>query len=236
VFCEQGEGRASKVDELFSTIARRYDLINDLQSLGLHRSWKRRVLGLADARSGLRALDVCCGTGDLAIGFAQRGAEVVGLDFNQAMLDMAVRRLSSNRASRISFVHGDAQSLPFADNSFEAVTIGYGLRNLASWETGLSEMARVARPGGRLVSLDFGKPDNLMWRSIYFSYLRIAVPCLARLAGGRSAAYAYILESLRNYPAQQGVAAQMKNLGLRGIRVISLLGGMMAINFGEKPD
>ena len=124
---------------------------------------------------------------------------------------------------------------PFPDNSFDAVTVGYGLRNLASWETGLGEMFRVAKPGGRLVVLDFGKPPNALWRAIYFTHLKMTVPLLGWLFCGNADAYAYILESLKHYPAQEGVAAKMRELNLSNVRIVNLLGGAMAINYGEKP-
>ena len=114
------------------------------------------------------------------------------------------------------------------------MTVGYGLRNLANWETGLAEMKRVAKAGGRLLVLDFGHPNNAFWRSLYFAYLRLVVPWLGRLFCGNAAAYAYILESLKHYPAQRGVAARMRDLGLVHVRVINLLGAVMTINYGEK--
>ena len=264
-FFDPGAQRAAKVNALFARIAPRYDLINDLQSLGLHRLWKRRVIRLARPRPGDRALDVCCGTGDLALALAQVGARVVGLDFSEPMLEVAEKKKSEGRigdtgfrspepgaaphvsrithhASRFTphpsppplYVRADAQRIPFADNSFDIVTVGYGLRNLASWEAGLREMQRAAKAGGRLVVLDFGKPDNPLWRRLYFAYLRLFVPCLGRVFCGSAAAYAYILESLQHYPGQQGVAAKMRNLELANVRVISLLGGVMSINYGEK--
>ncbi|MGD0087010.1 MAG: class I SAM-dependent methyltransferase [Verrucomicrobiota bacterium] len=249
VFYAPGEQRAAKVGDLFAAIARRYDLLNDLQSFGLHRRWKRRVVELAAVRSGQRALDVCCGTGDIALALAQRGADVTGLDFSPAMLEMARARSRKSEAgdqkSEVGtpssvlrppvFLQGDAQQLPFPDHSFDAVTIGYGLRNLSSCETGLREMRRVARPGGRLVVLDFGKPPNPLWRAIYFAHLKISVPLMGWLFAGNADAYAYILESLKHYPAQQGVAEKMRELNLSNVRVINLLGGAMAINYGEKP-
>jgi demethylmenaquinone methyltransferase/2-methoxy-6-polyprenyl-1,4-benzoquinol methylase len=243
-YFDPGEQRAAKVHELFSRIAPRYDLINDLQSLGLHRHWKQRVVQEARPQPGQRALDLCCGTGDLALGLARRGVVVIGLDFSERMLAMAAQRASGIRgkepeqvqmASPVArFVSGDAQRIPFADNTFDIVTVGYGLRNLASWETGLREMQRVAKPGGRLVVLDFGKPDNALWRSLYFGYLKLFVPCLGRIFCGNASAYAYILESLQHYPAQHGVGARMRELGLLEVRVVSLLGGVMSINYGEK--
>jgi demethylmenaquinone methyltransferase/2-methoxy-6-polyprenyl-1,4-benzoquinol methylase len=238
VFYTPGEQRAARVNDLFATIARRYDLLNDLQSFGWHRRWKRRVADLARVQPGSRVLDLCCGTGDIAFALAQRGAAVTGLDFSPKMLEVAEnRRRKKNQSGtqELIFVQGDAQQIPFADSTFDAVTIGYGLRNLASWESGLDEMYRVARTGARLIVLDFGKPSNRLWRKIYFTHLRCSVPLIGWLFCGNADAYAYILESLKHYPAQLAVAEKMRGLGLVNVRVINLLGGAMAINYGEKP-
>lgn len=237
-FYQPGSQRAAKVDALFTRIARRYDLINDVQSFGLHRLWKRRVVSLARCVPGAAALDVCCGTGDLAYSLGEAGMRTIGLDFNAAMLQVAADRQPKARQNgrpTVEFIRGDAQALPFKDSSFEVVTVGYGLRNLAQWEQGLAEMARVAQPGGRILVLDFGKPDNAAWRGLYFSYLKLFVPLFGLIFCGSPTAYAYILESLRHYPAQEGVAAEMTRLGLRQVRVHNLLGGVMSINYGEKP-
>lgn len=240
-YYDPGTQRAAKVGDLFAAIAARYDLINDLQSFGLHRLWKRRLVHLARPRPGERALDVCCGTGDLAFALARQGAEVVGLDFSDAMLAVARQRAERSVAPRHpapgprpQFLAGDAQQLPFGDGQFDIVTVGYGLRNLARWQTGLKEMWRVAKPGGRLLVLDFGKPDNVLWRRLYFAYLRLVVPWLGKLVCGNAAAYAYILESLSHYPAQRGVAALMSELGGTEVRIVKLLGGLMTINAGKK--
>ncbi|MBP9901082.1 MAG: class I SAM-dependent methyltransferase [Verrucomicrobiota bacterium] len=234
-FFSPGAERAGKVNELFAAIAPRYDFINDLQSLGLHRRWKQRLVACAAPRPGDRALDICCGTGDLAFVLAAGGAEVIGLDFSAPMLAVATRRAAGAGGVGPQFIQGDAMCLPFpADTGFDIVTVGYGLRNLASWETGLSEMVRVAKPGARLLVLDFGKPDNRLWRAVYFSYLRLFVPLLGLVVCRNASAYAYILESLRHYPAQRGVAARMRELGLIQVRVENFLGGAMSINYGEK--
>jgi len=231
-----GDQRAAKVNALFARIARRYDFLNDLQSFGLHRLWKRRVVRLAQIKSGDRALDLCCGTGDISFALAARGAEVTGLDFSEPMLEVARQRSTQQAAVRTPhFIQGDAQQLPFPDASFEIVTVGYGLRNLASWQRGLDEMLRLAKPGARLLVLDFGKPANPLWSSLYFTHLAIATPLLGKIFCGNAAAYAYVLESLKNYPAQEGVAARMRELKLADVRVINLLGGAMAINYAQKP-
>jgi len=237
VYYAPGEARAAKVNDLFARIARRYDLINDLQSFGLHRSWKRRVVDLARAGKEAPALDICCGTGDIAFALSQRGAEVTGLDFSPEMLEVAAARQKKNPKSEIrnpKFMQGDAQQLPFAENTFDAVTVGYGLRNLTTWQRGVEEMHRVARPGGRVVVLDFGKPPNAIWRALYFTHLQISVPVIGLLFCGNASAYAYILESLKHYPAQLAVADKMRELKMANVRVINLLGGAMAINYGEK--
>lgn len=230
-FFQPGPRRAEKVGDLFAAIAPRYDLLNDLQSFGLHRRWKRRLAQLAAVGPGQRALDLCCGTGDVTFLLARTGAAVVGLDFSDAMLRIARARLNvPELQSRVQFVQGDALHVPFPDAHFDAVTMAYGLRNLSDWEAGLAEMRRVAKPGGRLLVLDFGKPDRPLWRQLYFAYLRWVVPVLGRLFCGDAAAYAYILESLRAYPAQHGVAARMREMGCAEVRVVSLLGGVMTIN------
>ena len=250
-YYQAGEQRAARVGDLFGAIAPRYDLINDLQSFGLHRLWKRRLVGLAAVGPGRTALDVCCGTGDVAFRLAKTGARVVGVDFSPAMLAQAARRaaalqgapglapgsdqmVDARNEAPLRFVAGDALSLPFPDASFDAVTVAYGLRNLSDWRAGLREMWRVARPGGRLLVLDFGKPERQLWRRCYFGYLRRGVPVFGRLFCGDAALYAYILESLEHYPAQQGVAAGMRDLGCHEVGIVSLLGGVMTINVGLK--
>ena len=235
-FYSPGEQRAAQVNRLFATIATRYDLINDIQSLGAHRRWKRRVAALAGVKSGDRALDLCCGTGDISFALAATGATVTGLDFSDAMLAVANQRNPQSSILNPQFVQGDAQKTPFAAETFDAVTVGFGLRNLASWEAGLDEMARVAKPGGRLIVLDFGKPDNALWRGIYFAYLKLLVPILGLLVCGKPSAYAYIIASLRDYPAQRGVEERMKKLGLVNVRTNNFIGGAMSINYGEKPS
>ena len=227
-YYQPGERRGVQVRKLFGAIAPRYDLINDLQSFGLHRLWKRRLVSLAAPTAGEQALDVCCGTGDIAGTIAMSGARVFGLDFSPEMLAIATRR-----SAGITWVNGDAEELPFRDASFDMVTVGYGLRNLTDWRRGISEMQRVSKRGGRLLVLDFGKPQNRLWRRIYFAYLRGAVPCHGRVVAGNAAAYRYILESLDNYPAQQGVAAELEKVGCAQVQTIDLLGGVMSIHFAR---
>ena len=230
-FYVPGEQRAAKVNDLFASIAGRYDLINDLQSFGLHRRWKRRVVELAAVTPGARALDLCCGTGDLALALAARGAAVTGLDFSAPMLAVADGR---KQGGNPVFMQGDALQIPFPDATFDIVTMGYGLRNLASWEQGLAEMWRVAKPGGRVIILEFGKPANALWRKLYFTHLRCSVPLTGWVFCGNAQAYAYILESLKHYPAQRAVAEKMREMEFTNVRVVNFMGGAMAINYAEK--
>jgi demethylmenaquinone methyltransferase/2-methoxy-6-polyprenyl-1,4-benzoquinol methylase len=241
-FYAADETRAQRVNDLFATIAPRYDLINDLQSFGLHRAWKRRLIRLAEVRPGAQALDLCCGTGDVAFTLADAGAKVIGCDFSEPMLKVACQRLQS-RGSRsrpageaLTFLHADALHLPFPPNTFDLLTIAYGLRNLADFRTGLIEMLRVLKPGGKLLILDFGKPDFAPWRAMYFAYLKLFVPIFGKIFCGNSGTHAYILESLRNYPAQRGIAAMLTELGCHDTRIENLLGGVMSINTATKPN
>jgi len=234
-FYEAGEGRAERVNDLFAAIAPRYDLINDLQSFGLHRWWKRRLIQFAAVQPGEAALDLCCGTGDVAFALAEAGARVTGMDFSAPMLAVAeARKVKVGEAAGPVFLQGDALRTPFPDAHFDVVTISYGLRNLASVDEGLREMWRVLKPGGRLLVLDFGKPDNAAWRGAYFAYLRFAVPVFGRLFCKNAAAYAYILESLQHYPAQRGVDEKLRALGAANARIVNFLGGVMSINVAEK--
>ena len=238
-FYQPDERRAEKVHELFATIARRYDLLNDVMTLGLHRHWKRRLVELAgvgrvtprgaasgDAAYNPRVLDLCCGTGDIALRFTGR---VVGVDFTDEML-----RVAQTRKRTDSWIRADALRLPFADGSFDVVSVGYGLRNLADIEHGLREIYRVLRPGGKLLSLDFGKPESVWLRKAYFAHLRFHLPLMGRWSCGDADAYSYILASLEAYPAQRGIKALMKQIGYRDCGFEEFLGGTMAINFGRK--
>ena len=233
-FFAAGERRARRVNDLFATIAPRYDLINDLQSFGLHRFWKRRLLRRAGVQPGERALDLCCGTGDIAFAMTNAGAQVIGLDFSAPMLLVAQRRQPLTHRNTLCWIRADALRVPFRDEQFDIVTISYGLRNLASWEQGLSEMRRIAKFGGRVLVLDFGQPENLVWRALYLGYLKAIVPMFGKVFFGDTDTHSYILESLKHYPGQNAVADKMRDMGFKETKALNLLGGIMSINFGRK--
>ncbi len=238
-YIDYGEERAPKVREMFSRLAERYDLVNDIMSFGLHRLWKRQTVAIAarGARRGGRWLDLCCGTADmcfLAEAAASNGMRVVGADFTLPMLAVARRRkLSEGKSS--NFAQADALRLPFPDGTFDAITVGYGLRNLADPEAGLAEMRRILAPGGRAVILDFGKPINPVAAGLYQAFLHTMMPAVGLLFHGDADTYLYIPASLKRYPGQRGVAELMKKTGFVNVRYEERLLGTMGINVGEAP-
>jgi len=229
--------RAPKVREMFSRLAWRYDLVNDLMSFGLHRRWKRQTvaLALAGARGPRRprVLDLCCGSGDLCFLAEDGGAgAVVGADFTLPMLAVA-RRRRARHGRRSGFVQADALALPFADGAFDVLTISYGLRNIADIDRALAEMRRVLAPGGRAVVLDFGKPDNVLAGTLYRAFLNTMMPAVGWLFHGDPQTYLYIPESLKRFPAQRGVERMMQAAGFSNVRFENRLFGTMGINVGE---
>ena len=231
-FYDPSERRAPQVQTLFDLIAGRYDLINDLQSFGLHRWWKNQLAAKA-RRPALWSLDLCTGTGDMLGRLARPGRQVVGLDFSARMLEEARQRLGPS-FPRTGLVRADAEAIPFCDGTFDFVSIAYGLRNLSSIERGLREMWRVTRSGGRVAILDFSKPDRPLWRKVYYSYLKCAVPLFGRLFHRDAETYAYIFESLEQYPSAEGLAKILTTLAGAAVQVERFLGGMMAIHIADK--
>jgi len=231
--------RAPKVREMFSRLAPRYDLVNDVMSFGMHRIWKRRTVRLALEQTGPspRWLDLCCGTGDMAFlaeQFAGRSVlpRVVGCDFTLPMLAVARRRKREN-GRRSGFIQGDALRLPFPDGAFDVITVGYGLRNIADPRAALLEMRRVLAPGGRCVILDFGKPRRRIPAALYNAFLRTMMPIVGWLFHRDPETYLYIPESLARYPGQVGVRDMMRETGFENARFEEKLLGTMGINIGE---
>jgi demethylmenaquinone methyltransferase/2-methoxy-6-polyprenyl-1,4-benzoquinol methylase len=222
---------------MFDRIARRYDLMNSLMSAGFHHRWRRRAASLARLGPGNRALDACCGTGDLALELKRRvgpNGRVIGLDFSEPMLDEA-RAKSARLGVEVEYVQGNALELPFEDGAFDAVTVGFGVRNLADLEGGLAELARVVRPRGRLVVLEITSPRRPPLSWFYAVWFDRLVPLLGALASDRDA-YTYLPRSVRRFPAAPELAALMENLGLQDVRYLFLAGGIVAIHWATIPE
>ena len=231
------EERAPKVREMFSRLAQRYDFVNDVMSFGLHRRWKAQTvrLGFHAGKRPERWLDLCCGTGDMCLlAGSTPGVAVTGVDFTLPMLAVARRRRIGS-GNDCTLVQADALCLPFRDGTFDVITVGYGLRNLADLEKGLSEMRRVLAPGGRAVILDFGKPDNPIAGSLYQAFLHTMMPAVGWLFHGDPETYLYIPESLKRYPGQRGVEEMMRRAGFVHARFENRMLGTMGINLGEAP-
>ncbi len=222
---------------MFDRIAGRYDLLNSLMTAGLHHGWRRRAADRAELGPGAAALDVCCGTGDLALELAGRvlpGGRVIGCDFSEAMLDLAREKAARRGAESVRFEWADALRLPYDDGRFDAVSVGFGLRNLSDLDAGLREMRRVLRPGGRLVILEITQPSRPPLSTFYRLWFDRAVPVLGALAGDPDA-YSYLPESVRSFPPPPGLAEKLDAAGLERIRWTILAGGIIAIHSGVAP-
>ena len=226
------DAKRQYVRRLFGTIADRYDLITVLLSFGRDRGWKRRLIELSGVKPGDRVLDLACGTGDLAIAAAARGAVVVGLDFEPRMLQLARRKPA---AQQVAFVLADMTSLPVAASSCHVVTTGYGLRNVPDLPRALAEIYRVLAPGGVFCSLDFDRPEHTWMRGVYLAYLTLVGSTLGWVLHGNPDTYRYIPESIRRYPGARGVVALMRAQGFSDARTLPVFGGFMAIHVGRKP-
>jgi ubiquinone/menaquinone biosynthesis methyltransferase len=226
------ENKRRYTRRLFATIADRYDLITVLLSYGRDRAWKERLVGLSGAASTTKVLDLACGTGDIAFAMAGRGAQVVGLDITLRMIQLA--RDKAQTQPRTVFVVGDMMALPFPDRAFDIVTTGYGIRNVPEIQPAIAEICRVLRPGGRLISLDFNRPVNLLTRSIYVSYLTVVGSALGWVLHRDPDTYRYIPASIQRYPGAAAVATMMEQQGFIGCEVLPVLGGLMAINVGTR--
>jgi demethylmenaquinone methyltransferase / 2-methoxy-6-polyprenyl-1,4-benzoquinol methylase len=221
---------------MFDRIAAHYDAMNSVMTAGLHHRWRERTAARVELRAGDNALDVCCGTGDLALELARYvgpTGSVVGCDFSEPMLDLARAKAEARGAAAVGFEWADALRLPYDDGSFDAVTVGFGVRNLADLDRGLAEMSRVLKPDGRLAILEITQPRRPPLSIFYSLWFDRIVPLLGTLAGDRDA-YSYLPESVRSFPSPQGLAGKMDAAGLERIRVTILAGGIIAIHSGAR--
>jgi len=210
---------------MFDDVARRYDLTNDVLSMGQDRRWRRQVLDAVDPAPGEQVLDLAAGTGTSSEPFRERGADVVPCDFSVGMLQEGKRKLP-----HLPFTAGDGTELPFADDTFDAVTISFGLRNIVDPDAGLREMLRVTRPGGRLVVCEFSSPVFELFRTVYIEYLMRALPSIARAVSSSPDAYVYLAESIRAWPDQRGLAVRIGAAGWSHVEWRNLTGGIVALH------
>lgn len=219
-----------EVAAMFDDVAAKYDLTNDVLSLGQDRRWRRAVLAAVDARPGERVLDIAAGTGTSSEPYADAGAHVVPADFSLGMLKVGHRRRPD-----LPFLAADALRLPFADGAFDAVTISFGLRNVADPARAIAEFARVTRPGGRFVLCEFSAPTNAAFRRVYTEYLMRSLPAVARRVSSNPESYVYLAESIRAWPAQREMAQLIADNGWSTVRWRNLSAGIVALHHAIRP-
>ena len=228
------EGKRRYVRRLCATIADRYDFITRFLSYGQDSRWKRKLIALAAIQPGERVLDLACGTGDLAYAASARAGQVAGLDITHRMLQLAARRGRQVATPHLALVTGDMLALPLVSSRFDVVTTGYGLRNVPDLDAAVAEIHRVLAPRGLLLSLDFNRPEQPLVRAAYLAYLTVVGSALGFVLHGDADTYRYIPESIRQYPGAAGVARLLTRHGFSDVRVVPLLGGLMAIHVARK--
>ena len=219
-----------EVSAMFDGVARRYDLLNDLLSLGRTKAWRKVATSIIAPKPGMRILDIAAGTGSSSRPLADAGAEVIPLDFSKGMLEAGRKRHPD-----LAFTHGDALALSFKDNEFDVTTISFGLRNTSDTLKALKESLRVLKPGGRMVVVEFSQPTNKIFRTIYLRYLMRAIPPVARKVSSNPGAYIYLAESIIAWPNQADLAGLMKTAGFEKIHWKNLTFGIVAVHTGSKP-
>ncbi|GHC28914.1 ubiquinone/menaquinone biosynthesis C-methyltransferase UbiE [Kushneria pakistanensis] len=232
------EEKAGRVEQVFDSVARRYDVMNDLMSMGVHRFWKRVALERSGVRRGHAVLDIAGGTGDLTAKFVERvgpTGRVVLADINASMLQVGRDRLLDRGVgAQVEIVQADAQALPFPDNTFDCITIAFGLRNVTDKDAAIASMTRVLKPGGRLLILEFSKPVNAVFEKVYDQYSFHVLPRIGKWVANDADSYRYLAESIRMHPDQPTLKAMMENAGLERVEYTNMTGGVVALHRGIK--
>lgn len=229
--------KEKKVHQVFEKIYANYDHMNSIISFKRHLKWRKDVMSRMNVLEGSKALDVCCGTGDWSFSLAEavgESGEVIGLDFSQSMLSVAKKRNEEASYKNVSFIHGNAMELPFEDNSFDYVTIGFGLRNVPDYMQVLREMYRVVKPGGKVVCLETSHPTLPVYKQLYYFYFRYIMPLFGKLFAKSYQEYAWLQESAKDFPDKNELKKMFQEAGFRNIVVKGYTGGVAAMHMGEK--
>ncbi|WP_075185415.1 bifunctional demethylmenaquinone methyltransferase/2-methoxy-6-polyprenyl-1,4-benzoquinol methylase UbiE [Teredinibacter haidensis] len=233
------EEKAKRVADVFHSVAAKYDLMNDIMSGGVHRIWKKFTIELSGVRTGNTVLDIAGGTGDLTAKFARivgPEGKVVLADINDSMLKVGRDKLTDKGfVGNVQYAQADAQYLPFPDNSFDCITIAFGLRNVTDKDLALASMFRVLKPGGRLLVLEFSKPQNSLLEKLYDTYSFRVLPFMGKLVTNDSDSYRYLAESIRMHPDQETLKGMMANVGFAECKYYNMTGGVVALHKGIKP-
>ncbi|MEK4755158.1 demethylmenaquinone methyltransferase [Priestia sp. FSL R5-0597] len=231
------QSKEQRVHGVFEKIYKNYDQMNSVISFQRHKAWRKDTMKRMNVQKGTKALDVCCGTADWTLAMAEavgETGEAVGLDFSQNMLKIGGEKVKNSPFSNITLLHGNAMELPFEDNSFDYVTIGFGLRNVPDYLQVLKEMQRVVKPGGKVVCLETSQPTMIGYRQMYLLYFKYIMPALGKMVAKSYDEYSWLQESARDFPGQKQLADMFREAGLTDVEVKSYTGGVAAMHLGYK--
>ncbi|MGG0535296.1 demethylmenaquinone methyltransferase [Priestia aryabhattai] len=231
------QSKEQRVHGVFEKIYKNYDQMNSVISFQRHKAWRKDTMKRMNVQKGTKALDVCCGTADWTLAMAEavgETGEAVGLDFSKNMLKIGEEKVKNSPFSNITLLHGNAMELPFEDNSFDYVTIGFGLRNVPDYLQVLKEMQRVVKPGGKVVCLETSQPTMIGYRQMYLLYFKYIMPALGKMVAKSYDEYSWLQESARDFPGQKQLADMFREAGLTDVEVKSYTGGVAAMHLGYK--
>ncbi|MDD1511107.1 demethylmenaquinone methyltransferase [Priestia megaterium] len=231
------QSKEQRVHGVFEKIYKNYDQMNSVISFQRHKAWRKDTMKRMNVQKGTKALDVCCGTADWTLAMAEavgETGEAVGLDFSQNMLKIGEEKVKNSPFSNITLLHGNAMELPFEDNTFDYVTIGFGLRNVPDYLQVLKEMQRVVKPGGKVVCLETSQPTMIGYRQMYLLYFKYIMPALGKMVAKSYDEYSWLQESARDFPGQKQLADMFRKAGLTDVEVKSYTGGVAAMHLGYK--
>ncbi|MBM7840152.1 demethylmenaquinone methyltransferase/2-methoxy-6-polyprenyl-1,4-benzoquinol methylase [Alkalihalobacillus xiaoxiensis] len=232
------QSKEERVHDVFQSIHKRYDMMNSVISLQRHKSWRKDTMKRMQVEEGNSALDVCCGTADWTLSLSEAVGEngrVKGLDFSKNMLEVGQLKVDKSTLNNIELIHGNAMELPYEDNTFDYVTIGFGLRNVPDYLTVLKEMCRVAKPGGKIVCLETSQPTIPVFKQMYFFYFKHVMPLAGKLFVKKYDEYSWLQESTMSFPGREKLAELFKEAGMTNVVVKSYTGGVASMHLGEKP-